>query len=97
MHLVLWLHNNDFHIPVFQTIERKGRTYTPLNIPKSLQKVLPFRDTPKALAAQKETTQRAAVIREPHEAKVPAVKTVTIVNVKKCNDFYIFKTESSME
>lgn len=55
---------------MFQTIERKVKTYAPLSVPKSLQKILPFKDTPKALLAKKESVQRVAVIREPHEAKV---------------------------
>ncbi|WAQ97349.1 BMS1-like protein [Mya arenaria] len=55
---------------IYKTVERKSRTYTPLSIPKSLQKTLPFKDTPKVIAAQKDTVKRVAIIREPHEAKV---------------------------
>lgn len=53
-----------------QKIVRKGKSYAPLSIPKSLQKVLPFNDTPKSLLAKKDTVQRVAILREPHEAKV---------------------------
>ncbi|XP_053392079.1 ribosome biogenesis protein BMS1 homolog [Mercenaria mercenaria] len=55
---------------VYKKIERKGKSYTPLSVPKSLQKVLPFKDTPKSLLAKKDPVQRVAILREPHEAKI---------------------------
>lgn len=54
----------------FQPVERKIRHMTPLTIPKELQKMLPFRDTPKIIQETKDPLKRVAVIREPHEAKV---------------------------
>jgi len=43
---------------------------TQLTIPKELQKMLPFKDTPKILQQKKDPLRRVAVIREPHEVKV---------------------------
>lgn len=54
----------------FQKVERKAKIYTPLSIPKSLQKVLPFENTPKSLLMKKDPIERVAILREPHEAKV---------------------------
>ncbi|KAK3583604.1 hypothetical protein CHS0354_039426 [Potamilus streckersoni] len=55
---------------VYKPIERTGRKFTPLVIPKDLQKVLPFKDTPKFLKPRKDPIKRVVVVREPHEAKV---------------------------
>ncbi|CAC5392616.1 BMS1 [Mytilus coruscus] len=57
----------------YKPVERKIRHMTPLTIPKELQKMLPFRDTPKILQEKKDPLKRIAVIREPHEAKVAKV------------------------
>ncbi|XP_063445799.1 ribosome biogenesis protein BMS1 homolog [Mytilus trossulus] len=57
----------------YKPVERKIRHMTPLTIPKELQKMLPFRDTPKIIQETKDPLKRVAVIREPHEAKVAKV------------------------
>ena len=41
-----------------------------MKIPRDLQKVLPFKDTPKILQAKREGVKRVAIIQEPSEAKV---------------------------
>ena len=55
---------------LLQQIERRGKAYNPLSIPRNLQKLLPFKDTPKILLEKKDPVKRVTVIREPHEAKV---------------------------
>lgn len=60
-----WIH--------LQPVERKKRYEPTLKIPKDLQKMLPFKDTPKVLKAKEDPYKRVAVILEPHEAKVSVV------------------------
>ncbi|KAL3876947.1 hypothetical protein ACJMK2_034726 [Sinanodonta woodiana] len=55
---------------LYKPIERTGRKFRPLVIPKDLQKVLPFKDTPKFLKPRKDPIKRVAVVRDSHEAKV---------------------------
>lgn len=55
---------------LYRQIERLSKGYTPLAIPKSLQRLLPFNDTPKVIQDKKEAIQRVAIIREPHESKI---------------------------
>ncbi|XP_052262735.1 ribosome biogenesis protein BMS1 homolog isoform X1 [Dreissena polymorpha] len=70
---------------VYKAIERKTRIYTPLVIPKQLQKLLPFKDTPRVAMEKKETVQRVAVIREPHEAKISKmVRKLKSIHEHKC-------------
>ncbi|XP_013412523.1 ribosome biogenesis protein BMS1 homolog isoform X2 [Lingula anatina] len=56
----------------YKSIERKGRSFHPLVIPKHLQRDLPFKDKPKVATRQKDPVQaqRVAVVREPKERKV---------------------------
>lgn len=62
-----WIH--------LQPVERKKRYEPTLKIPKDLQKMLPFKDTPKVLKAKEDPYKRVAVILEPHEAKVSGIHT----------------------
>lgn len=55
---------------LYKPVERKKRYEPTLKIPKDLQKMLPFKDTPKVLKAKEDPYKRVAVILEPHEAKV---------------------------
>nr|XP_022318488.1 ribosome biogenesis protein BMS1 homolog [Crassostrea virginica] len=54
----------------YKPVERKKRYEPTLKIPKDLQKMLPFKDTPKVLKEKGDPYKRVAVILEPHEAKV---------------------------
>ncbi|XP_056627798.1 ribosome biogenesis protein BMS1 homolog [Triplophysa dalaica] len=61
---------------LYKPIVRKVRHFNPLNIPKELQKSLPFKSKPKQHLPKGKTPRdlrRPAVIREPHEKKVAAL------------------------
>ncbi|XP_073684283.1 ribosome biogenesis protein BMS1 homolog [Garra rufa] len=61
---------------LYKPIERQVRHFNSLQIPKELQKALPFKSKPKQKQAKGKTPRdlkRPAVIREPHEKKVAAL------------------------
>lgn len=62
--------NNDH---LYTPIVREAKVFKPFVIPAKLQRALPYRDKPKngiLRADRKQSVQRVAVIREPHEQRV---------------------------
>jgi ribosome biogenesis protein BMS1 len=59
----------------YKTIERPGRRFNPLKIPRKLQGALPYASKPRLMKPQKRTTylQKRAVLLEPEEKKALAV------------------------
>ncbi|XP_015587396.1 ribosome biogenesis protein BMS1 homolog [Cephus cinctus] len=57
---------------LYTPIERAPKVFKPLNIPRGLQKVLPYKDKPKVLPTpgKRLDSQRVAVVREPKEENV---------------------------
>ncbi|RXN32450.1 ribosome biogenesis BMS1-like protein [Labeo rohita] len=72
-------------------IERKVRHFNSLQIPKELQKALPFKSKPKQMQGKGRTPrdlERPAVIREPHEKKVAAL-------LNALSSVYAYKTKKA--
>ncbi|XP_072138476.1 ribosome biogenesis protein BMS1 homolog isoform X1 [Mobula birostris] len=72
---------------LYKTIERKMKHFSPLYIPKMLQKALPFKNKPKnqeKLAKVPRDRKRITVIRSAHEKKISALITaLSTVNKHK--------------
>ena len=60
---------------VYKPIERLGRRFNPLKVPRKLQAALPYASKPKLMKPQKKATylQKRAVLLEPEEKKALAV------------------------
>lgn len=59
----------------YKKVERPGRRFNPLKIPKKLQSALPYASKPKLMKAQHRQTymQKRAVVMEPEERKAVAL------------------------
>lgn len=73
-------HEEELKTPVnrnsaYKRIEREGRRFNPLKIPKKLQAALPYASKPKSMKAQHRRTymQKRAVVLEPEEKKAIAL------------------------
>ncbi|XP_050980715.1 ribosome biogenesis protein BMS1 homolog [Labeo rohita] len=76
---------------LYKPIERKVRHFNSLQIPKELQKALPFKSKPKQMQGKGRTPrdlERPAVIREPHEKKVAAL-------LNALSSVYAYKTKKA--
>ncbi|KAG7282544.1 hypothetical protein CRUP_001119 [Coryphaenoides rupestris] len=72
----LGIHNKPKANSLYKPVLRAPRHFNRLNIPRQLQKALPFKSKPKQVQAKGKTPrdlQRPTVVREPHEKKVAAL------------------------
>ncbi|OCH92588.1 DUF663-domain-containing protein [Obba rivulosa] len=60
---------------IYKPVERPGRRFNPLKVPKNLQAALPYASKPKIMKAQSRQTymQKRAVVLEPEEKKAMAL------------------------
>ncbi|KAH8268743.1 hypothetical protein KR018_000570 [Drosophila ironensis] len=68
---------------MYTTIVRKEKIFRPLNIPKALQRALPYKDKPKfGPENEKSGPQRVAVVNSPYEQKVAKMMKMIETNYK---------------